>query len=705
MGSSRRGSRSRPRSRTLRRGLAPAYAVMIVLLIFIAYFILMKIYLAELWSIHNIEETYDIYRRKLEHTASLRIEDIRFIFVNEWNAKVLIEVMNIGFESINLSYVELIYKRCKVYNYSYSLTGELFSCVRIDTDYSPRVWTEDGDRRLYPGERGWIESSKTFDILWLYAYLNSNTTRYYIDLMIITDAGRTIHKAIAPKPAALELNVYIDNLPAQQIDVKLYRLEAPGTGLAYEFYRKVALTSYPFYLELKNLIPGKYLVVINASNSAGSIGREYIVTLDPSEVETIVIDAPGKPKLAPKQGQSFWRLDFSDMPTVKILLLKNLSYWWFEGDAEIDLAASDYEETGLKLNVNGPLNISFKTPRLSEGEYNIVLSYATTARDFNFTKIIVDGKPYAANLSCRDSAETEPPGGGWGSVSLIECTVYINVSFKEVEQHEITSISNGEGTYLRIDALEIVPNVGYRETVAQLVTTLWPGDVYRVREVQQGNVSKLVIEKVDEGEVAFYSCDNSSSSATPERDPNDQYWFWVSPPSVRGNSTETWLFNNPFRLQRRDHAELRFTVSCSNACYVYAYGMLGSYNERVVRPIIRLVVDNTMRDFVNTPGVFRLLRAELAPGTHSISIVSEAYWYIATQGWLVRSYVDHILVVKNKTIVIEGLKLGYVVRIIDLDNNQIVYEARVTNTTLTINAESIGIYRFPMNALIEVIRP
>ena len=33
-----------------------------IIMIFIAYFILMKIYLAELWSIHNIEETYDIYR-------------------------------------------------------------------------------------------------------------------------------------------------------------------------------------------------------------------------------------------------------------------------------------------------------------------------------------------------------------------------------------------------------------------------------------------------------------------------------------------------------------------------------------------------------------------------------------------------------------------------------------------------------------------
>lgn len=538
---------------------------------------------------------------------------------------------------------------------------------------------------------------------------------------IVSNRLKVIDVRLAPKPAALEVNAYVDDQPARQLAISLWR----GGELWQLVTTRKQLDDRMAYIIAGGLMPGTYTVKVDAVSAVtGKLAtRWYIVTLDEGVTESITIDASTKerPPIENSSTASVFVLNFNRKP--------ERSFWWALREARyveaypppgesISWSWDDEEElptiTSGSTADGESLRLILRMP-VAPGSYKLIVGGRYVWSGWHYEPITTLATPGGEEYMIYDPSNATAvdygdPGATYkaynnsmgqcvyshwditdtvGRIVKVDWVLSCRLVLPEQGTYTINMTwVGGMGTFtLKPWHAWLLPDIGSRAPVVWQ-GELWPGMSFSLsRDESAGNATLDVVRGPLDVVIAYYPMEDTATmpaASVPAATP------WSFSTGIRGNAAWTWL------TSREDSAYVEFTVTCTEGCYVYVYGM--------ERPAgtgggVRLIVDDQVRARAGYTTAWQLLRAFAGPSNHTIRVeLAYTSVFFAQEGGI-----DHIVVVANNTITVSGLKPGYRVAIYD-SNGNLLAEEQATSDTVVFNAEEMGIYRFPFDATIVVYR-
>ena len=219
----------------------------ILLIGMIIAFLLMAGRLAVLYYAYTswITEKGVIYQNKvMQH---LKLVSIDLVPDTPGYYRLKITLLNDGGKAFKIGYAELCL--AELQNLTYYICRDLDRNLTIEMS-KPTGFT------VFPGEYVTITTSKAWTI--------PELLEYTPELLLIDPVTANPFKITAKiESSNLEVTAYADNAPAEDLDVRLYWMDG---DMMYEFYKRNPITQVAgetvSYLELKGIIPGKYLAKI-----------------------------------------------------------------------------------------------------------------------------------------------------------------------------------------------------------------------------------------------------------------------------------------------------------------------------------------------------------------------------------------------------------------------------------------------------------
>ena len=635
-----------------------------------------------------ITEKGVIYQNKvMQH---LKLVGIELVPDTPGYYRLRITLLNDGGKAFKIGYAELCL--AELQNLTYYICRDLDRNLTIEMS-KPTGFT------VFPGEYVTIITSKSWTI--------PELLEYTPELLLIDPVTANPFKITAKiESSNLEVTAYADNAPAEDLDVRLYWMDG---DMMYEFYKRNPITQVAgetvSYLELKGIIPGKYLakITFESRKTHKTFNRSIVITLNPGITQHLHIDAMTRPGSI-SNVSGVWVLEFQHRargvgvePYLRFgyVVPEGPTYeGWFQ-DWDMGLGF----RFGWDPVTNPSLNITFNVP-LGPGRYDIIVGGTliyTGEFSVDFYAYAYPGNVWVDGTVVNDRAKLNVYQVPY--TNHLDYTLTIaNVTFGPQNPHEVTieylvnsTIAGHVDLEFTIMYIYVLPHVGNYSAVVW-TGTLWPGDVFELRG------SGLV--KTSNGLIAYYACDNETS--IPNKDPNDNLWWFRSDNAVRSNSTWTIIEEG---LGDPDRPEASLTFSFNGEGVVYAWTYIMDYGVSVI-PYVDLIIDSrTLARNSGVNGVWTLLKAVVNTyGSHRVEIKAYRAWRLDSTPYYVNIGFDEILVVKSQYINITGLRPGYKVIIVNTETGEVIYQETASKNYLAINAEDIGITNFPMKARIIVLK-